>query len=46
MKVSKIFSSAIEGFDSQKLMKLPQQKLRKWCFSVMSCSVQPVANLI
>lgn len=40
-----IFLSAIEGFDSQKLINLAQQKLREWCFGIISHPVLPVADL-
>lgn len=39
-----IFLSAIEGFDSQELMNLPQQKLRE-CFGIISHPVLHEANL-
>lgn len=39
-----IFLSAIEGFDSQELMNLPEQKLRE-CFGIKSHPVLPVASL-
>lgn len=40
-----IFLSATERFESQKLINFPQQKLREWCFGLISCPVLPGANL-